>query len=78
MSTPHFERPEQDEYLDWLDSLPECRRCEGTGHVADEFGETEHTCLDCDGSGKVFPDGADNESIDADLVREYGDDHEPS
>ena len=66
MNTPKFDRPEQDEYLDWLDSLPECTRCEGTGWVHGEFDGEQLDCGSCNGSGKVFPDDSEpDDEIDA-------------
>jgi DnaJ-class molecular chaperone len=65
MSTPRFDRPEQDEYLEWIDSLPECSRCGGTGEEIAESPEGydyETECRACDGSGKIFPDDGDSEA----------------
>ena len=56
MSQPKFDRPEQDEYIDWLDSLPDCTTCEGCGWVHGEFDGEERTCRACNGSGKIFPE----------------------
>lgn len=51
---PKFDRPESEDYLDWVESLPECNTCEGTGYTIDGW-SNENDCSQCDGTGKIFP-----------------------
>jgi DnaJ-class molecular chaperone len=51
-----FDRPEQQEYLEWLDSLPECDYCGGSGEISGDYDGEERDCDRCQGSGKIFPE----------------------
>jgi DnaJ-class molecular chaperone len=54
MSQP-IDYPDMEEYQLWLDTLPDCHNCDGTGEITDDF-DHDRTCPECGGMGKQMPE----------------------